>query len=69
MQRDLVEQAMAGDRDAFSELARAASGRLYVVARLILRDEGRPDGSERHAILSSPTFVARNIDWGPAAQR
>ena len=29
----------------------------------------RPDGSERHAILSSPTFVARNIDWGPAAQR
>jgi Tol biopolymer transport system component len=29
----------------------------------------RPDGSERHAILSSSTFVARNIDWGPAAQR
>ena len=29
----------------------------------------RPDGSERHPILSSPTFVARNIDWGPAAAR
>jgi hypothetical protein len=29
----------------------------------------RPDGSEWHEILSSPTFVARNIDWGPAAQR
>ena len=29
----------------------------------------RPDGSERHALLTSTTFVARNIDWGPAALR
>jgi RNA polymerase sigma-70 factor (ECF subfamily) len=39
MQRDLVERAMAGDHDAFSELARDSIGRLYVVARLILREE------------------------------
>jgi Tol biopolymer transport system component len=36
---------------------------LYTVYRM------RPDGSELHAILSSSTFVARNIDWGPAARR
>ena len=29
----------------------------------------RPDGSDLHAILpSSSTFIARNIDWGPAAR-
>ena len=42
MQRDLVERAMAGDHDAFSELARVSIGRLYVVARLILRDDKGP---------------------------
>jgi Tol biopolymer transport system component len=30
MQRELVERAMAGDHDAFSELARVSIGRLYV---------------------------------------
>ena len=29
MQRDLVERAMAGDHDAFSELARVSIGRLW----------------------------------------
>ena len=38
MQRDLVERAMAGDRDAFTELQRASIDRLYAIARLILRD-------------------------------
>ena len=32
MRRDLVERAMAGDHDAFSELARASIGRLYAAA-------------------------------------
>jgi Tol biopolymer transport system component len=37
---------------------------LFTVYRM------RPDGSELHAILRpSSTFVARNIDWGPAAHR
>jgi DNA-directed RNA polymerase specialized sigma24 family protein len=38
MRRDLIERAMAGDHDAFSELARAAIARLYAAAQLILRD-------------------------------
>ena len=37
-QRDLVDAAMRGDHDAFEALATAASGRLYAIARLILRD-------------------------------
>ena len=39
MRRDLVERAMAGDHDAFSELARGSIARLYAAARLILRDD------------------------------
>lgn len=37
-QRGLVEQARAGDHDAFALLARAAIGRLDGIARLMLRD-------------------------------
>jgi RNA polymerase sigma-70 factor (ECF subfamily) len=36
--RELVDAAMRGDHDAFEALATAASGRLYAIARLILRD-------------------------------
>jgi RNA polymerase sigma-70 factor (ECF subfamily) len=37
MQAELVARAQHGDREAFSVLARGASGRLYATARLILR--------------------------------
>jgi RNA polymerase sigma-70 factor, ECF subfamily len=53
MQRDLVERAMAGDHDAFSELARGAIGRLYVIARLILRDDAKADDATQEALLSA----------------
>jgi len=53
MQRDLVERAMAGDHDAFSELARVSIGRLYVVARLILRDESRAEDATQEALVSA----------------
>ena len=43
MRRDLVERAMAGDHDAFSELARDAITRLYAAARLILRDDANAE--------------------------
>lgn len=36
-ERELVEAAMAGNPDAFSDLAAAAATRLYAVARLIPR--------------------------------
>jgi Tol biopolymer transport system component len=27
----------------------------------------RPDGTDLHALYSSPTLITRNLDWGPAA--
>jgi RNA polymerase sigma-70 factor (ECF subfamily) len=51
--RDLVEQAMAGDHEAFSELARLSIGRLYVVARLILRDDGRAEDATQEALVAA----------------
>jgi RNA polymerase sigma-70 factor (ECF subfamily) len=41
MDRDLVERARAGDRDAFARLAGGAISRLHAVARLITRDPER----------------------------
>ncbi len=53
MQRDLVERAMAGDHDAFSELARVSIGRLYAVARLILRDPHRAEDATQEALVAA----------------
>src|SRR5260221_13281351 len=53
MQRDLVERAMAGDHEAFSELARLSIGRLYAVARLILRDQERAEDATQEALVAA----------------
>ena len=53
MQRDLVERAMTGDHDAFAELARVSIGRLYVVARLILRDEAEAEDATQEALVAA----------------
>ncbi len=53
MQRDLVERAMAGDHEAFSELARASIGRLYAAARLILRDDHRAEDATQEALVAA----------------
>ena len=53
MDRDLVERAMAGDHDAFSELARVTAGRLYAIARLILRDEGQAEDATQEALVAA----------------
>ena|SRR5437870_4787399 len=58
MQRDLVERAMAGDHDAFTELARVSIRRLLVVARLILRDDGRAEDATQEALISAWTHLA-----------
>jgi RNA polymerase sigma-70 factor (ECF subfamily) len=58
MQRDLVERAKAGDHDAFSELARVSIGRLYVVARLILRDDGKAEDATQEALLAAWRHLA-----------
>ncbi len=51
MQRALVERAMAGDHEAFSELARLGVRRLYAVARLILRDADRAEDATQEALF------------------
>jgi RNA polymerase sigma-70 factor (ECF subfamily) len=53
MRRDLVQRAVAGDHDAFSELARAAIGRLYAAARLILRDEMSAEDATQEALVAA----------------
>ena len=53
MHRDLVERAMAGDRDAFAELTRRSIGRLYAIARLILRDTERAEDTTQEALVAA----------------
>jgi RNA polymerase sigma-70 factor, ECF subfamily len=53
MQRDLVERAMARDGDAFDELARISIGRLYAVARLILRDDAKAEDATQEALVAA----------------
>ena len=53
MHRLLVERAMAGDHDAFAELARARIGRLYAIAVLILRDPGRAEDATQEALVAA----------------
>jgi RNA polymerase sigma-70 factor (ECF subfamily) len=53
MDRVLVERAMAGDRDAYDDLARASLARLYAVAKLILRDPDRAWDATQEALVAS----------------
>ena len=53
MRRDLVERAMAGDHDAFSELARISIGRLYATACLILRDDRSAEDATQEALVAA----------------
>ena len=49
----LVERAMAGDRDAFNELARLSIARLYGIAQLNLRDPDRAWDATQEALVAS----------------
>ena len=51
MQRDLVALARDGDHDAFSSLAASSIGRLYGVARAILRDGARAEDVVQDALV------------------
>jgi len=53
MQRELVEQAIRGDHDAFSELVRLSSRKLYAVASLILRDRTRAEDAAQEALVAA----------------
>jgi RNA polymerase sigma-70 factor (ECF subfamily) len=49
----LVERAMAGDREAFNELARQSIARLYGIAQLILRDTDASWDATQEAIVAA----------------
>jgi RNA polymerase sigma-70 factor (ECF subfamily) len=53
MRRDLVQRAMAGDHEAFSELARLSIDRLYAIARLILHDAERAQDATQEALVAA----------------
>jgi RNA polymerase sigma-70 factor (ECF subfamily) len=53
MHRDLVERAMAGDREAFTELTRLSISKLYAIARLILRDSERAEDATQEALVAA----------------
>ncbi len=57
MRRDLIERARQGDHDAFSELAIDSVHHLFVVARLILRDDARAEDATQEALVSAWTHI------------
>jgi RNA polymerase sigma factor (sigma-70 family) len=53
MERELVEQAIRGDHEAFSELVRLSSRKLFAVATLILRDRTRAEDATQEALVAA----------------
>jgi RNA polymerase sigma-70 factor (ECF subfamily) len=53
MRRAIVERAMEGDHDAFSELARASMDRQYAVATMILRDSERARDAVQESLIAA----------------
>ena len=50
LDRDLVEQAQRGDREAFAILARSNGDRLMAIAQRILRDVGRAEDAVQQTL-------------------
>jgi RNA polymerase sigma-70 factor, ECF subfamily len=53
MERALVERAIEGDRDAFSQLVNVSAARQYALATLILRDGDRAQDAVQEALVSA----------------
>jgi RNA polymerase sigma-70 factor (ECF subfamily) len=53
MQRELVERAIRGDYDAFTDLVHASASRQYAIATLILRDGDRAKDAVQDALVSA----------------
>jgi RNA polymerase sigma-70 factor (ECF subfamily) len=49
--RDLVELAQRGDREAFAVLARTSADRLFAIAQRILRDVGRAEDAVQQTLV------------------
>ncbi len=50
-QRELVERARGGDREAFASLAAGSVGRLFNVAQLMLRDRDQADDAVQETLV------------------
>lgn len=55
---ELVRRAMAGDLEAFTELARLWIDRLYVTARLIVRDDELAEDATQEALIAAWRDIA-----------
>jgi RNA polymerase sigma-70 factor (ECF subfamily) len=53
MQRELVERAIRGDYDAFTDLVHASASRQYAIATLIVRDGDRAQDAVQEALVSA----------------
>jgi RNA polymerase sigma factor (sigma-70 family) len=53
MQRELVERAQGGDREAFGVLAAAAIGQLYNLAQLMLADADLASDAVQEALIAA----------------
>jgi len=51
--RDLVIRAMGGDHDAFTQLAGVSIGRLFALARLILRETEPAEDAVQEALVAA----------------
>jgi RNA polymerase sigma-70 factor (ECF subfamily) len=51
LDRDLVERARSGDREAFAVLVHQVSDQLYAVAHRILRDSGLAEDALQNALV------------------
>jgi RNA polymerase sigma-70 factor, ECF subfamily len=51
--RDLVERARGGDRDAFASLVHQVSDTLFAVAQRILRDRGLAEDALQNALVTA----------------
>jgi RNA polymerase sigma-70 factor (ECF subfamily) len=49
--RDLVEMAQRGDREAFAVLARTSADRLFAIAQRVLRDVGRAEDAVQQTLV------------------
>lgn len=58
MQAELVDRARSGDREAFAVLAAGAVGRLYGIARLILRDAELAQDATQDALVRAWTDLS-----------
>ena len=58
MSRELVERAVSGDREAYSELVRLRIDQLYGIARLILRDTAQAEDATQETYLRVQRHLA-----------